>query len=105
MMLEPSGLCPFYNSCGTRDDHKRIENVLRQERRDTFSEISYLERVEYNAAMREYENKFASLNRIEERCTKNHKRCLRFWQKWNNGGKERSVEQPLYNLTRDMITG
>ena len=88
MMLEPSGLCPFYNSCETRQDYKRIEFKLRSERRETFSKISYLERVEYNAAMKEYENKYASINRIEERCTMNHRRCLRFWQKLRMGDRD-----------------
>jgi hypothetical protein len=59
----------------------RIEKRLLKERREFFSKSSYLERVEYNAFMSEYQRNFTDINRIQERCSSNHKRCLRFWQK------------------------
>ena len=102
-MLEPSGLCPFLNNCQSREDQKRIEKKLREERRETFSSIPYLERVEYNSRMKDFEYKFASLNRIEERCLSNHKRCLRFWQKWRSDEKVEMRDQPVYPLMKETI--
>ena len=80
-MLETTGLCPFHETCETQLDLNRIQRRLYKERRKSLSEISYLERVEFNAVMGDYQRKFRSLRRIEERCSSNYRRCLRFWQK------------------------
>ena len=79
-MLESTGFCPFQEICETRRDLHRIQRRLYKERRESLSEASYLDRVEYNAFMGDYQRKFMSLNRIEERCSSNYRRCLRFWQ-------------------------
>ena len=80
-MFEGTGLCPFHETCETRRDRMRIEKKLLKERRKFFSEASYLERLEYNTFMSDYQKNYTSINRIQERCSSNHKRCLRFWQK------------------------
>ena len=80
-MFEATGLCPFHETCETRRDRIRIEKKLLKERREFFSEASYLERLEYNTFMSDYQKNYTSINRIQERCSSNHKRCLRFWQK------------------------
>ena len=80
-MLESTGPCPFLETCETQLDLNRIQRRLYKERREFLSEISYLERVEFNAVMGDYQRRFMSLSRIEERCSSNYRRCLRFWQK------------------------
>jgi hypothetical protein len=99
-MLENTDFCPFHKICETREDRIRIEKRLLKERREFFSESSYLDRVEYNAFMSDYERYFESIHRIQERCTSNHKRCLRFWQKTKRVNRDEIINQP----TPDWIT-
>ncbi len=99
-MLETTGLCPFRETCETRRDLMRIEKRLFKERREFFSEASYLERVEYNAIMRDYQRNFKSINRIQERCSSKKNRCLRFWQKVRLVNRNEMSGQPA----RDEIT-
>ncbi len=81
LMLETTGLCPFHETCETRRDLMRFEKRLLKERREFYSDASYFERVEYNTFMSDYQRSFLSITRIQERCSSNHKRCLRFWQR------------------------
>lgn len=74
-----------------------------KERREAFSEISYLDRVEYNESIRNYEIKFEGLKRIEERCYSNHNSCLRFWQKSRHEDKKKLGVQTLDNLWNKQI--
>ena len=99
-MLETTGLCPFHETCETRRDCMRIEKKLFKERREALSEASYLERVEYNAIMSDYQRNFQSINRIQERCSSNKNRCLRFWQKVRLVNRKEMSGQPA----RDEIT-
>ena len=96
-MLESSGLCPFLETCETRLDLNRIQKKLYKERREFLSETSHLERVEYDAVMGDYQRKFMNLNRIEERCSSNFRRCLRFWQKTRLENKDVVSEHPAHD--------
>jgi hypothetical protein len=100
LMLESTGLCPFHETCETRRDLMVFEKRLLNERREFFSDASYLERVEYNTFMSDYQKNFMSINRIQDRCSSNHKRCLRFWQKVRLVNKDEMSSQP----THDWIT-
>jgi hypothetical protein len=102
-MLEATGLCPFLETCETRRDRLRIEKRLLKERKDFFSNSSFLERVEYNAFMSEYQRRFTDINRIQERCSSNHKRCLRFWQKSRLENTDEKSNQPAQDWI-DQIT-
>ena len=93
-MLESSGLCPFCEACETRRDLMRFEKRLLKERREFYSDASYLERVEHNTFMSDYQRNFTSINRIQERCASNHNRCLRFWQKVRLENKDELIGQP-----------
>jgi hypothetical protein len=93
-MYEPTDRCPFYNTCNTHLDIMRIQNQLVKERRESLSETSYLERIEYNSIMSDYQRKFASLNRIEERCSSSFRRCLRYWQMQKHENKDKLSNQP-----------
>jgi hypothetical protein len=103
-MLEVTGLCPFLETCETRRDRTRIEKRLLKERREFFSKSSYLERVEYNAFMSEYQRNFADINRIQERCSSNHKRCLRFWQKSRLVNRDETSDQPAHDWITQITT-
>jgi hypothetical protein len=105
MMLETTGLCPFYETCDTPRDRTRIEKKLLKEKRKFLFETSYLERVEYNELMSDYQRKFTSLNRIEDRCSSNHIRCLRFWQKSRHVNKDEKSGQPAHDWIKKSITG
>ena len=83
----------------------RIEKRLVKERREFFSEISFLERVEYNTVMSDYERQFMSLNRIQERCSSNRKRCLRFWQKLRLVNGNEVSGQPVQDWITQVTTG
>jgi len=96
-MLEATGLCPFHETCETRRDRMRIEKKLLKERREFFSEASYLERLEYNTFMSDYQKNYTSINRIQERCSSNHKRCLRFWQKLRLENRDELSGQPAHD--------
>ena len=96
-MLESTGLCPFHETCETQLDLNRIQRRLCKERRESLSEVSYLERVEFNAVMGDYQRKFMSLSRIEERCSSNYRRCLRFWQKVRHENKVELRGQHSYD--------
>lgn len=104
-MLEATGVCPFVEVCETRRDRLRIEKRLFKERKEYFSESSYLERVEYNAAIRDFQRNFESINRIQERCTSNHNRCLRFWQKIKLVNKNELNNQPAQDWITQVTTG
>ena len=96
-MLEATGLCPFHETCETRRDLKRFENRLLKERREFFSDGSYLVRVEYDSFMSYYQRKFASIIRIQKRCSSNYKLCLRFWQKLRSVNKDEMSNQPAHD--------
>jgi len=104
-MLETTGLCPFHETCETRRDLMRIEKRLFKERREFFSDTSYLERVEYNAFLSDYQRYFKSINRIQERCASNHNRCLRFWQKVRLVNKDEMIGQPAQDWITPVTTG
>ena len=99
-MYETTDRCPFYKICETHLDLMRIQNELIKERRESITETSYLERVEYNTIMSDYQRKNISIDRIEERCSSNYKRCLRFWQTVRRENRDKMIAQP----THDMIT-
>ena len=99
-MYETTDRCPFYKICETHLDLMRIQNVLIKERRESLTETSYLERVEYNTIMSDYQRKIISIDRIEERCSSNYKRCLRFWQTVRRENRDKMSAQ----LAHDMIT-
>jgi hypothetical protein len=82
----------------------RIEKKLFKERREFLSKTSHLERVEYNAVMGDYQSKFMSLTRIEERCSSNHKRCLRFWQKIKHPKRAETRGQPVHDWITQVTT-
>ncbi len=96
-MLESTGLCPFHATCETQLDLNRIQKRLCKERRESLSETSYLERGEFNAVMDDYQRKIMSLSRIEERCSSNYRRCLRFWQKVRQENKVELRGQHSYD--------
>ena len=93
-MLETTGFCPFHETCETRRDLMRFEKRLLKERREFYSDASYLERVEYNTFMSDYQRNFTSITRIQERCASKHNRCLRFWQKVRLENKDELIGQP-----------
>lgn len=103
-MLESTGLCPFQEVCETRRDLMRFEKRLLKERRDFFSDASYLEQVEYNAFMRDYQRSFTSIIRIQERCSSNSRRCLRFWQKVRLENKVEMRVQPAHDWITQVAT-
>jgi len=104
-MLEPTGLCPFHETCETQLGLNRIQRRMYKERRKSLSETSYLERVEFNAVMSDYQRRFMSLSRIEERCTSNYRRCLRFWQKVRLENKDVMSEQHAHDRITQVATG
>jgi hypothetical protein len=104
LMLETTGLCPFLKTCETRSDRMRIEKRLLKERKEFFSESSYLERVKYNTFMSEYQRHFLDMNRIQERCSSNHKRCLRFWQKLRLVNRDETSGQTAQNWIAQITT-
>jgi hypothetical protein len=99
-MLETTGFCPFHETCETRRDSMRFEKRLLNERREFYSDASYLDRVEYNTFMSDYQRNFTSIIRIQDRCSSNHKRCLRFWQKLSHVSRDVLHSQPA----QDWIT-
>jgi hypothetical protein len=103
-MLETTGLCPFHKTCETRRDLMVLEKRLLNERREFFSDASYLERVEYNTFMSDYQRSFTSINRIQDRCSSNHKRCLRFWQKMRLVNKDEMSSQPTHDWIAPIRT-
>ncbi len=103
-MLESTGLCPFRETCETRRDLMRFEKRLLKERREFYSDASYLERVEYNTFMSDYQRYFKSINRIQERCASNHNRCLRFWQKVRLENKDELIGQPAHDQITSVAT-
>ncbi len=103
-MLESTGLCPFRETCETRRDLMRFEKRLLKERREFYSDASYLERVEYNTFMSDYQRNFMSINRIQERCASNHNRCLRFWQKVRLENKDELIGQPAHDWITAVAT-
>ena len=80
MRLETTGRCPFLETCETNRALTRIQRKLYDERRESLTETSSIERVEIDEVMEDYQRKFMSLKRIEERCSSYYGRCLRFWQ-------------------------
>jgi hypothetical protein len=104
-MLETTGLCPFHETCETRRDLMRIEKRLLKERREFYSDVSYLERVEYNTFQSDYQRNFRSIGRIQERCSSNSRRCLRFWQKVRLVNKDEMIGQPAQNWITQVTTG
>ena len=103
-MLESTGFCPFQEICETHRDHHRIQRRLYKERRESLSKASYLERVEYNSFMDEYQRKFMSLNRIEERCSSNYRRCLRFWQILRLRNRDVLSDKPAHDWISQVTT-
>jgi hypothetical protein len=83
----------------------RFEKSLLKERREFFSDASYLERVEYNTFMSDYQRSFTSINRIQDRCSSNHKRCLRFWQKLILVNRDIMSGQPAHAWISPIRTG
>jgi hypothetical protein len=104
-MLETSGLCPFHETCETHLALIRIQRKLYKERRESWSESSYLELVENSAVMGDYQRKIKSLNRIEERCSSNSRRCLRFWQKLRLENRDEMSGQPAHDGITQVTTG
>jgi hypothetical protein len=104
LMLETTGRCPFSETCETRRDLMVFEKRLLKERREFYSDASYLERVEYNAFMSDYQRSFTSIIRIQERCSLNHKRCLRFWQKVRLENKDEMSSQPAHDWITSIRT-
>ena len=104
-MLESTGLCPFHATCKTRRDLRRFEKRLLKERREFYSDASYLERVEYNTFMSDYQRSFMSIMRIQERCSSNSRRCLRFWQILRLENKYERSGQPAHDGITQVTTG
>ena len=75
-----------------------------KERRAFFSKASYLERLEYNAFMSDYQRNFTSITRIQERCSSNHNRCLRFWQKLRLENRDELSGQPAHDWITQITT-
>jgi hypothetical protein len=104
-MLESTGLCPFIEACKTRRDLMRFEKRLLKDRREFYSDASYLERVEYNNFMSDYQRSFTSIMRIQERCSSNSRRCLRFWQILRLENKDKKSGQPAHDGITLVTTG
>ncbi len=105
LMLETTGLCPFHETCETRRDLMRFEKRLLKERREFYFDASYLERVEYSTFMSDYQRSFLSITRIQERCSSNSRRCLRFWQKVRLENKNEMSGQPSHDWITQVATG
>jgi hypothetical protein len=105
MMLETTGFCPFHVTCETRRDLKRFEERLLKERRDFYSDVSFLERVEYNTFQSDYQRNFKSIDRIQERCSSNSRRCLRYWQILRLKNKDEMSGQPAHDWITQVTTG
>ncbi len=104
-MLETTGRCPFLKTCETHRDLTRIQGKLYNERRESLSETSSIERVDIDEVMEDYQRKFFSLRRIEERCSSYYRRCLRFWQKVRLDNKDVMSDQPAQDLITQVETG
>ena len=105
LMLETTGLCPFHETCETRRDLMRFEKRLLKERREFYYDSSFLERFEYNTFMSDYQRNFTSIMRIQERCSSNSKRCLRFWQILRLENKDEMSGQPAHDGSTQIMTG
>ncbi len=82
----------------------RFEKRLLKERRDFYSDASYLEWVEYNTFMSDYQRNFTSIIRIQERCSSSYKRCLRFWQKLSHVNRDVMSGQPAHDWITPIRT-